>query len=767
MKNQKLISTITNNHLKFIVLILLCIGFNFNTKAQSYEWAKSFGGSNNDYGYGIATDASGNIYVTGSFRNTVDFDPNDGTENITSSGSDDIFILKLDISGNLVWVKTIGSSSSESGRNITLDASGNVYITGEFSGTVDFDPGTGAENLTSNGGSNIFVLKLDANGNYIWAKNIGGANGQGIGDIVVDASGNIYTTGYFFGTGDFDPDTGTANLTSNGSEDIFILKLDVDGNYVWAKSIGGSSEDYGNGIALDGAGNVYTTGYSEGGADFDPGAGTVNFTHNGNYDIFILKLDSDGNYVWAKSIGGSGDDSGGDITLDASGNVYTTGRFRSSTIDLDPGTGVANFSSNGDGDIFILKLDSDGNYVWAKSFGSSNSETISGLVLDNSGNIYTTGSFSGTADFDPGSGIENLSSAGSFDAFVLKLDASGNYVWAKNMGGTSNDFSRAIAVDASDNVYTTGYFQGTADFDPNAGIENLSSNGNRDVFVSKLSRPTLTISTTTLSDLNATILNASDTQTFTISGSNLATDVSISSSTTDWELSTDNTNFSATLSLSQSGGVLTGQPLTVYVRLKSGLSLGAKTATLSISSMHVTTQNITLNGTVNKDDQIITFEALSIKIIGEADFDLTATASSGLDIAYTSSNTAVATISGSTVSIVGIGTSEITASQVGNDSYNAATDVTQILTVTTLTSLSNLENQIIKTYPNPTAGKLIIENLPAGQVTFSLSDTRGSEIFRGVAEKSLELDLSKLPAGVYTLTLDTNEGSFGSKVLKQ
>lgn len=517
---------------------------------------------------------------------------------------------------------------------------------------------------------------------------------------------------------------------------------------------------------MDASSNVYTTGYSEGGADFDPGAGTVNFTHNGNYDIFILKLDSDGNYVWAKNIGGFGDDSGGNITLDDSGNIYTTGTFRSSTIDFDPGAGTQNFSSTGSSDAFILKLDASGSFTWAKTIASSNSKTIAGLVLDNLGNIYTTGYFQETIDFNPNSGTANLSSAGDFDIFVLQLDAAGDFIWAKNMGGTSNDFSQALAVDASDNVYTTGYFQGTSDFDPNAGIENLSSNGNRDVFVSKLSRPTLTISTTTLSDLSATILNVSDTQNFTISGSNLAADISISSSTTDWELSTDNTNFSATLNLPQSGGVLTGQPITVYVRIKSGLSLGSKTATLSISSMHVTTQNITLNGTVNKDEQTITFEALGIKIIGGANFDLTATASSGLALTYTSSNTGVATISGNTVSIIGVGTTEITASQGGNDSYNAAPEVKQNLTVVTITSLSTIENNKISIYPNPAEDKIKIENLPLGKTTFILSDVMGNKILTGESEENFELDLSGFPAGVYTLSLNTSAGVFTKKIVK-
>jgi len=202
---------------KLMVLVLLCTILGSNVQAQSYAWAESFGDSNNDYSYGIATDASGNVYITGIFSSTVDFDPNAGTENLTSNGGNDVFILKLDASGNYVWAKNIGGTGGEGVGDITLDASGNIYIAGEFSGTVDFDPNAGTENLTSNSGSDVFILKLDTDGNYIWAKNFEGTSGGGISDIAVDASGNVYTTGYFFSTVDSDPNAGAENLTSNGN----------------------------------------------------------------------------------------------------------------------------------------------------------------------------------------------------------------------------------------------------------------------------------------------------------------------------------------------------------------------------------------------------------------------------------------------------------------------------------------------------------------------------------------------------------------------
>jgi hypothetical protein len=389
-------------------------------KAQTLNWAKSFGGSSSDVVNSITLDASGNVYTTGDFRSTVDFDPGAGAANYTSVGSNDIFVQKLDASGNFIWAKSFGGSSDDVGNSIIVDVSGNVYTTGYFRNTVDFDPGVGTANLTSVGSDDIFVQKLDASGNFIWAKSFGNSSVDQGNSINVDASGNVYTTGYFRGTADFDPGANIANFTSVGDDDIFVQKLDVSGNFIWAKSFGTSSRDRGISITKDASGNVYTTGFFGNTVDFDPGAGTANLTSVGGYDIFLQKLDASGNFIWAKSFGGSSNDYGSSSTIDASGNVYTTGQFPE-TADLAPGAGTANFTSVGGLDIFVQKLDSSGNFIWAKSFGSSSDDWGNSITLDASGNVYTTGFFLETADFDPGSDTANFTSAGGWDIFVQKM----------------------------------------------------------------------------------------------------------------------------------------------------------------------------------------------------------------------------------------------------------------------------------------------------------------------------------------------------------
>ena len=471
------------NTLIAMIALLHAIGLN----AQSFEWAKSIGGSLADYGLSIALDASGNVYTTGYFQGTADFDPGAGTANRTSAGGRDIWVQKLDASGNFIWARSFGGSSDDIGRSITVDASGNVYTTGYFQGTADFDPGTGTANITSAGNEDIFIQKLDASGNFLWAKSFGGSLADYGLSIAVDAAGNVYTTGYFQGTADFDPGAGTANHSSIGNEDIFVQKLDTSGDFVWARSFGDSNSDRGNSICVDASGNVYTTGGFDGTVDFDPGAGTTNLTSEGSLDVYVQKLNATGNFVWAKSFGGSLNDQGFSITVDDSGNVHTTGSFEG-TVDFDPGAGSATRTSSGSLDVFVQKLNASGTYDWAISFGASSSDQGYSVTVDASGNVYTTGSFLGTADFDPGSGTANLTSAGPCDVFIQKINASGNFVWAKSFGGNSIDAGNAITVDASGNVYTTGHFAGTVDFDPGVGTANLTSAGNYDVFVQKLSQ---------------------------------------------------------------------------------------------------------------------------------------------------------------------------------------------------------------------------------------------------------------------------------------
>lgn len=514
-----------------LISFFLLTGNSFGQEVPVLEWAKSVGSNSNLSPRDMYRDAAGNIYTVGDFWNTADFDPGPGTANLTSLGGYDIFITKFDPSGNYVWAKSLGGARYNFGYGITVDASGNVYTTGWYDGTVDFDPGPGTFNLSANNGAgyyDVFISKLDANGNFVWAKSMGGSGSdEGMG-ISLDAVGNVYIAGSFAYTVDFDPNAGVTNLVSPDFDAIFVAKYDGNGNLIWAKSIDGKYNQEAYNLALDAAGNVYTTGRLYGTlsdpVDFDPGPGVFNLAPDQNA-FFVSKLDANGNFVWAKLIEG---EFGQDIAFDGSSNVYVTGKFVGTT-DFDPNAGVVNLiSAAGPGDIFVLKLTSSGNFVWAKQMGGTGFTTFSGnenrgygITVDQGGNVLTTGRFAGTGDFDPGPGTFTLSanSTGYTNGFISKLDTNGNFIWAIAYGANSTyESGYTITTDAVGNIYSFGQFQGTCDFDPSACTFNLT--GPNGAYVWKLSLGTAIPSPTITSFTPA---SGSVGTSVTITGTNFST----------------------------------------------------------------------------------------------------------------------------------------------------------------------------------------------------------------------------------------------------
>jgi hypothetical protein len=439
-----------------------------NSSGQNYVWVKQYEGSSPADVYGISLDESGNIYTMGWLDGTVDFDPGPGVYNLTSPGNyTDVFITKSDASGNLIWAKQLESTAIVYGYAMTTDGAGNVYTTGWFNETADFDPGPGVYNLTAKSCRDVFISKLDPSGNFVWAKQLSGIeNERGYG-ITVDQSGNVYTTGMFEDAVDFDPGPGSYLLTSVGISDIFISKLDASGNFKWAVQFGSEFDgEEGRGVVIDQSGNVYSTGWFLGTADFDPGPGIFSLTTAGDEDIFVSKLDSSGNFIWAKNAGGAYNDRGYAIAIDNEGNSYITGTTETG---YDPA--------------FLLKYNSNGSQEWMKTFGAS---FCSDITIDSEGNTYIIGCFQGITDFDPGPGYYLLTSAGYQDAFISKFDENGNHQWAGQFGGTMEVLGRNIQVDNALNIYSTGVFSGTADFDPEPATVFLTSAGGSDVYIHKM-----------------------------------------------------------------------------------------------------------------------------------------------------------------------------------------------------------------------------------------------------------------------------------------
>lgn len=473
-------------------LLLFIASSVLQAQTHSFDWAKSIGGGLNDQGRDITTDALGNLYVTGVYQGTVDFDPGVNTYNLVSAGGYDGYLLKLDTGGNFVWAKSFGGTLNLFSASMFMDDQGFIYMTGYFNGSVDFDPSPGTAILTAVNGD-AFILKLDTSGNYIWAKSIAGSSAVYGNSITTDTASNVYLAGSFNDTTDMDPGVNTFNLVSNGSGDIFILKLDFEGNFVWAKSMGSANNDWAGSIALDNSGNIYTTGKFELSADFDPGLGIFNLISSGDQELYVQKLDNNGNFIWAESFGGTLREEGFDILTTDSGYVYVSGFFED-VADFDPGTDTFNLASNGQADIFLLKLKSDGKFQWAIGMGGNDHDVGVSIGVDYYGDVYLSGMYANTVDFDPGSATSYLTSVGDHDLYILKLDGSGNFIWVKSMGGALLEWIPRICFDAKSNLYSTGIYSGSADFNPDSATYILNSNGGYEIFILKLKSDFPTVS---------------------------------------------------------------------------------------------------------------------------------------------------------------------------------------------------------------------------------------------------------------------------------
>ncbi len=368
----------------------------------------------------------------------------------------------------LDWSYSISGPSAESQSYTALDISGNMITAGMFMQTVDFDPSIGTTNLTSFGSADIFIKKTDANGTLLWAKQIGGAGEENLKQMVTDNNGNIYLTGYFKQTADFDPDlVNSFNLVSGGVLDAFMLKLDVDGNFSWVKHATGTAAGtyYGLSITIDGSGNIFNAGVFSGDmVNLDPGASNTSFpAFTSGSSSYLQKIDANGNLLWANfssPTNGSSNITPMSLQTDANGDVYTSGSF-SGIVKLDLTGANITLSANGLEDIVIHKFDASGVFLWAKTVGGSSTENATSSVISSNGYLYVAGQYkSDLLDFDSGTGVNTLPNSGEIQtkSFIEKIDAtSGDLVWVKGFGGTTNNFAfYDIKKDLYGNLFACG-----------------------------------------------------------------------------------------------------------------------------------------------------------------------------------------------------------------------------------------------------------------------------------------------------------------------
>ena len=430
------------------------------------QWATGFGGTSYDEGSNIALDAStGSVYVTGYFTDTMVV----GTTTLRAVESG-TFVVKLNSLGSVVWAIGIQGTSYNAGQGIAIDAStGNVYVMGYFLGNATI----GNVNLTSVGGSDVFVAKINPSGSVLYALSFGSTSDDEGYDMEVDSpTGNAYLTGYFRDV----MSVGGTTLTSLGGDDIFVIKLDPTGSVLWAMRMGGIEDERGSSIALDTSSNAYLTGYFAG--NFT--AGTTTLTALGSTDGFVMKLDPTGSVLWAIAFGGFDDDQGISIAVDGAANAYVTGFFYSTNMTVDGTllTGVEFYT------MFAIKVNPSGSLVYAMALNASEESIGRGIGVDAGGNAYIAGYFIGVMTVGSTSYVTAL---GSKDMFVLKLDSSGTDVDVTVYGSVdptgTNDEGRGIAVDpTTGSACITGHFYGIMTL----GSTTLTGIGGKDIFIMQL-----------------------------------------------------------------------------------------------------------------------------------------------------------------------------------------------------------------------------------------------------------------------------------------
>ncbi len=423
-------------------------------------------------GSSVIVDNDGNVYATGHFRRSVDFDPSANVFELTASGISDAFVASYDALGNFRWAFSVSGEGDDLGYSIDMDDDQNIYIAGEFQGqNVDFDPGIVEAAYSSIGTSTAaFVASYDRDGNYRFAHVFDGALDVKAMDSGVDSAGNIYVVGRFEGIVDFDPGPESFEVESSGFWDGFLASIDPAGGVRYAYAF----EAYPIAVAVEGNGNSTITGYYIGDADLISGV-VLDAISIDRTDAFVASFSTTGSLRYAFPFGGGNSDVGKRIAIDGNGNIYVTGYFEND-VDLDPGPGEAIVSAVAGEDIFLASYDSSGVYRFGISMGTGGHQRGHDVAVDGSGVTFVTGYFTGTVDFDPGSTSFELTAPNTppyHEAFLASYDDTGALRYARRMGGLADDSGQGIGINENGLTCVTGYFQDRADFNP----------GDRDLFL--------------------------------------------------------------------------------------------------------------------------------------------------------------------------------------------------------------------------------------------------------------------------------------------
>lgn len=699
---------------------------NINAQALQHIYSKVMGtiGSSETINK-ITTDALGNSYAVGTFSGTVDFDPGVGTATLTANtgtgfGVNDAFVAKYDANGNYVWAFKIGTGINfdDVARDISIDNSnGMIYVTGNFSGfNVDFDPSAATANL-SGGSQAVFIAKYTTAGVY---QNAAQIVGNVVGNGIKVFNNTVYITGSNTGTTNFN-NAGTTNVTSNsGSSDIYVACYNSLLSLFWAFNVGNNQADIGTSIDVDAGGNCYVTGTFMGVSDFDPSGLMANLTSTGGTDGFIVKYNPSGNYQWAQRFGTGSADGGKKIKV-TTGTAYIVGYFGGTNSGYLTKHDVTNF----------------GVQQMQKTFPGTADVYTNDIDLDAVGNIYVTGHFNGANQYFDGTGTITFSNMSGFDSYIAKYASSGAYIYAFTYGGSGNDYTNTINIDASNNVRVGGIFNITANFSSSPiTTHTLTSSNGYDVFMAKYTPCTLPSSPTTA---NATLCYPTN-LTFTANGSGTITWHYTSTGTV---IATGNTY--TTTNTGPSGSVHT---TTIYAQNNDACGVSTKSAIVYTINPRPSISAVTGFSTLcaGQNVNIYTYGADSYTLANNGQ-----TIGANTFFSFTPSATTNFTIS-------------------GTNSYACSSSTVFTQNVNTCTSIIEATNaNQISIYPNP-ANEIInveLENINE-YTTISIINALGEVVLtQKMDTEKVPLNTSNFAKGVYFIKVDSIHGAITKKFMKQ
>ena len=450
--------------------------------AQQYLGVQTWGGTDSDQLNALALDPQQRIFALGGFWATADMDPGPGSADHTAMGVQDIFLSRFTAEGQWEWSTRLGGPMHDHAQALAVDADG-VFVGGEFRDTVI----TGSGTLVSKGADDALLARYSLEGTLLWAISVGGTGSDHINDIAVDAAGNVLAIGYFQGSVDFDPGPGVVHAGADIGDAMFLWKVSAAGELVWVRSWAGSSSENGFAVSVGPADDPWIGGGYYGTLDLDPaGGGTMVSAPGFEENAFLVHLDVDGILLFGGDMGGYGSDAVADLRVGAQGEVIAIGGY-TDTGDFDPGPGTSTLAHVGGPDSFVLKVSAAGYLVHAAVLASAGYDQPRAVELGPNGGIMVAGGFDGVIDLDPGPGTASHLSNGVSDVYVVLLDSALNHLEDATWGGTGTEDGNSLCWSATGRRFVGGLFEYTVDFDPGAGVDEVSSIGSsRDAFLTRL-----------------------------------------------------------------------------------------------------------------------------------------------------------------------------------------------------------------------------------------------------------------------------------------